>query len=87
MMLKKKIKIGILYIIRAYSRPLLGVTITPNLVPYTLKQIFSLEAVKNVNCLEGASKQNAIFSKNVPQKNAPMPQMSKIGPDRILILI
>ena len=80
MMLKKKIKIGILYIIRAYSRPLFGVTITPNLVPCTLKQIFSLEAVKNVNCLGGESKQNAIFSKNVPQ-------MPKIDPDQILILI
>ena len=36
--------------------------------------------VKNDICLEGASKQNVLFSENVPQKNAPMPLMSRIGP-------
>ena len=65
---------------RAYSRPLLGATIATNLVLWVLRKIFSLEMVKNDICLGGASKQNAFFSKNVPQKIAPMPLMSRIGP-------
>ena len=36
--------------------------------------------VKNDICLGGASKQNALFSENVPPKNAPIPPMSRIGP-------
>ena len=32
---------------RAYSGPSLGATIAPNLVPWVLKKIFSLEMVKN----------------------------------------
>ena len=58
----------------AYFRPLLGATITPNPVPCVLKKIFSLEKVKNYISLGGASKQNALFSKNVPQKMHPCPQ-------------
>ena len=42
--------------VRAYSRPLLGVTIVPNLVPWVLNEVFSSEMVKNDICLEGASK-------------------------------
>ena len=41
---------------RAYSKPLLGATITPSLVPCVWKKIFSLEMVKNYICLGGASK-------------------------------
>ena len=51
---------------RAYSRPLLGATIAPNLVPWVLKKIFSFEMVKNDIHLDGASKQNALISKNMP---------------------
>ena len=36
--------------------------------------------VKNDICLGGVRKQNALFSKNVPQKNAAMPPMTGIGP-------
>ena len=36
--------------------------------------------VKNDSCLGGASKQNAFFSENMPQKNTLMPPISKIGP-------
>ena len=39
---------------RAYSRPLLSTTITPNLVPWVLKKIFSLEMDKNDIYLGGA---------------------------------
>ena len=52
--------------IRAFSRPLLGVTIAPSLVPCVLRKIFSLEMVKNDTCLGGTSKQNALFSENAP---------------------
>ena len=51
---------------KAYSRPLLGATVTPNLVPWVLKKIFSVEMVKNDIRLGGASKQNALFSENMP---------------------
>ena len=61
-------------IARAYSRPLLGVTITPNLVLRVLKKIFLLEMVKGDICLKGASKQNTLFSKNVLQKMHPCPR-------------
>ena len=53
-------------IIRANSGPFLGATLAPNLAPWVLKKIFSLEIVKNDFYLGGASKQNAFFSKNVP---------------------
>ena len=65
---------------RVYSEPLLGVTIAPNLVPLVRRKIFSLEMVKNDFCLVGASKQNALFSEIVPQKNTPMPPMSRADP-------
>ena len=52
--------------VRAYSRPLLGATIAPNLVPWVLEKIFSLEMVKNDICLGDESKQNTLFSENVP---------------------
>ena len=68
------------FIFRAYSRSLFGATFTPNLAPWVLKKIFSLEMVKNNFCLGGASKQN-VFSENVPWKIAAIPPMSKIGPD------
>ena len=51
---------------RAYSRTLLGATFAPNLVPWVLEKIFSLEKVKNNFCFGNASKQNALFSENVP---------------------
>ena len=35
---------------------------------------------KNDICLWGASKQNSLFSENVPTKNAPMTPMSRISP-------
>ena len=53
---------------RAYSGLLLGTIIAPILVPWFLKKIFSSEMVKNDSCLGGASKQNAFFSENMPQK-------------------
>ena len=52
--------------IRAYSRPLLGATIAPNLVPWVLRKIFSLEMGKNDIYLGGASKQNTLSSENLP---------------------
>ena len=55
------------------SKPLLGATIAPNLVPWVLNKIFPLEMVKNDICLGGVRKQNAFFSKNVPQKTYPCP--------------
>ena len=48
-------------------------------MPWVLRKIFSLEMVKNYICLRRASKQNAPFSENFPQKNAPMLLMSRIG--------
>lgn len=33
--------------------------------------------VKNDICFEGSSKQNVLFSKNVPQKTHPCPQFSR----------
>ena len=65
---------------------LLGATIAPNLMPWVLRKIFSLEMVKNGNCLESRSKQNALFSENVPLKNAPMPPMSRTGLDHFVFL-
>ena len=52
--------------VRAYSRPLLGVTIAPNLVTWVLKKIFSLEMCRNDIYLWGGSKQNALFLENLP---------------------
>ena len=69
------------YTVRAYSRPLLGVIITPNLMPRFLKKLFSLEMVKNDICLGGTSKQNVSFLKKFAPKNAHLPLLSKIGPD------
>ena len=37
--------------------------------------------IKNDIYLGGGSKQNALFSKKYALKNAPMPPMSRIGPD------
>ena len=68
---------------RASSRPFLGATIAPNLVLWVLKKIFPSETIKNDNCLGIVSKQNALFSDDAPQKNAPMLPMSRIGPDLI----
>ena len=58
---------------------MLGATIAPNLVPWLLGKIFLLEMVKNDICLGGESKQNALFSENMLQKNALIPPMSRIG--------
>ena len=44
--------------------------------------LFSFEMVKNDICLGGASKQNAVFFRKCALKSAPMPPMSRIGPDR-----
>ena len=63
--------------IRTYFRPLLGATFAPNLASWK----FSLEIVKNDFCLRGESKQNALFSENVPSKIAPISPMSRIGPE------
>ena len=59
---------------------LLSATIALNLSHRVLKNIFSLEMVKNAICLRGASKQNALFQRMCPPKNVPMPPMSRIGP-------
>ena len=53
---------------RAYSGPSLGATIAPNLVPWVLKKIFSLEMGKNNIYLGGAREQNAFFQKFCPKK-------------------
>ena len=47
------------------------------------KKIIFVRNVENSICLEGASKQNALFSKKCPppKKNAPMPSLPGIGPD------
>ena len=50
----------------AYSIPLLGATGAPNLAPWVLEKIFLLEMVIDKFCLVGESKQNALFSENVP---------------------
>ena len=42
--------------LRVFSRPLLGGTIAPNLVPWFLRKIFPLEMVENGICLGDASK-------------------------------
>ena len=57
---------GLLKLVTAYSRP--------NLVPWFLTKIFSLEMVKNDIFLGSASNQNALFSENVPKKAHPCPQ-------------
>ena len=44
------------YVNGAYSRPSLGATTAPNLVPWVLEIIISLEMVKCVVCLGGTSK-------------------------------
>ena len=62
----KLIEIILASVLRTYSRHLLGVTIAPNLVPWVLKELFSLEIVKNDICLASVRKQNALFSENVP---------------------
>ena len=70
-------------IFRVYSRPLLGATRAPNLLPWVFKKVFSLEMIKNGICLGGASKQNAFFSKMVSQKRYTCPQCLK----QVLILV
>ena len=37
---------------------------------------------KNSICLGGASKQSALFSKKCIPKNAPMPSLSRVGPEK-----
>ena len=49
--------------IKTHSRPLLGVTIVSNLVPWVFKKILSLEMVKNAIFFRGASQQNASINK------------------------
>ena len=51
---------------RAFFRPLLGATISLNLVPWVLKKELSSEMDKNNIYLECANKQNALFSENLP---------------------
>ena len=62
------------YFYTASSRPLLSATIAPNLVPWVLEKIFSLEMTKNYICLGGASKQIPFFQKMCPEKTHPWPQ-------------
>ena len=64
----------------AYSRPLLGVTIPPNLVFWVLRKIFSLEIVKKWHLFRGCKQTKCPFSEEVPPKNASMPPMSRIDP-------
>ena len=47
---------------------LLGASITPNLMPSVLKEMFLLEMVKNDICLGGASKQDTFYLKMCPKK-------------------
>ena len=48
-----------------------------------MEKIFLLKIVKIDICLGVASKQMSLFQKNVSKKNALMPPMSRIGPDRL----
>ena len=61
---------------RTYSRPFLEVIITPNLVPWVLTKIFSLEMVKN-DVFKACKKTKYPFFR---KKNAPMALTSTIGP-------
>ena len=63
-----------------YSRPLLGVTIPPNLVFWLLRKIFSLEINKKWHLFMGCKQTKCPFSEDVPPKNASMPPMSRIDP-------
>ena len=58
---------------RTYSKPLLGGTIAPNLVPGVLKKIFSLEMVKNRICLGRGVQANKMpfFQNMCPKKTKP----------------
>ena len=67
---------------QAYSRPLFGAIIAPNLVPWVLKKIFSLEMGKNDIYLWGCKQTKGSFFRKFALKNAPMPLMSKIGRDK-----
>ena len=68
---------------RAYYKPLLGATITPSLMPLTLKKkFFSFEIAKNDICLGGCKLANASFVKKIYPKNTPLAPMSRIGPVR-----
>ena len=66
---------------RAYSRPILGpiATIKPNLKPWILKIIFSLEMVKTGICFRVQADEIPFFRRCVP-KNAPMPPIHGIAP-------
>ena len=71
--------------VRAYSRPLLGATIAPNLVPWVLKKIFSLEidifTVFSIFSMFRRCKQTKCpFFRKCTLKNAPMPSMFRTGP-------
>ena len=66
---------------RTYSRPFLGVTIAPNLVPWVLKRIF----LNNI-CLGGANKK-CPFQKMCPKKMHQWLPKSSIGPDGALTSI
>ena len=76
----KKSKFSLLHGIYfwAYSKPLSGATIAPNLVSWVLRKIFSLEMVKNDICLGGASKQNVLFSENMSQKKSTIKHQNKM---------
>ena len=65
---------------RVYSRPLLVVTITPNLSPLSFETNIFIRNSKNNICLRGAGKQNALFFKKCAPKNVPMPLMFRIDP-------
>ena len=56
--------------IRAHSRPLLGATITPNLAPWVLKEVFWLEMIKMASVLGVEANKMPFFLTNVPPKNA-----------------
>ena len=67
----------------AFYRPLLGVTIAPNLVPWVLKRTFLLGMGKNDIYLGDASKQNVLLFLKFALKKCTHGLMSRIGSDSI----
>ena len=71
---------------RAFFRPLLGATISLNLVPWVLKKELSSEMDKNNIYLECANKQSALFFRKFALKNTLMPLISRIDPGLIFLV-
>lgn len=66
-------------------KPLLGATIKPNLVSWSLKKKFSLKLFNNDIFLGDASQLNGLFSNQCAPGNAPVAPMSKIDPGLIML--